>query len=82
MFIFEYAQNMPSISYPELNEMLQSLFKLLKKNNEIPLRIAALRVFKYLIREQATVNINNKTETFKFITKFIVSVAASERKIC
>lgn len=47
----EFARNIPPISYPDLNEILQSIFKLLKKYNELPLRIAAMRIFRYLIRE-------------------------------
>lgn len=51
VFILEFRRNLPPISYPDMNEMLQNLLKLLKKNNEIPLRIGCMKVFRYLIRE-------------------------------
>ncbi|EAR90267.2 hypothetical protein TTHERM_00357140 (macronuclear) [Tetrahymena thermophila SB210] len=77
IFVMEFRRNI-TLSYPQLNEVLQNLLKILKKNNEIPLRINSMKVFRYLIREQVNVNANNKAETYKLITKFMFSDKSDE----
>ncbi|KAL4473927.1 hypothetical protein ABPG74_022791 [Tetrahymena malaccensis] len=77
IFVMEFRRNI-TLSYPQLNEVLQNLLKILKKNNEIPLRINSMKVFRYLIREQVNVNATNKAETYKLITKFMFSEKSDE----